>query len=490
MKKRKEEARDERVAASEAELDQVLGAPDVGVEPLEARKIVAIVGRPNVGKSTLFNRFVGRRHALVEDNPGVTRDRNYADVSWEGRAFTIVDTGGFEPASVEELPRLIAQQAQLAIDEAQVVLLVVDGREGLTAVDQEVAQLLRRAGKEPILVVNKIDGAKQDEEGALHDFYRLGLEKVFAVSAEHARGVDTLKDGVVEALGLAAPSGDQVVEGAQRSRLAPIDDALCRIAVVGRPNVGKSTLLNRLIGEERFVASGVAGTTTDSLDARITWRGKELLLTDTAGIRRKRSIAARLEQFSVMRALSSIERADIVILVIDANEPAVEQDARIAGLALEKGKALVVLVNKWDQVEGTHTHAEAEAELRRRLPWIGFAPVVFGSALTGEKVDKVLQQALRLFEQYKARLPTSALNSLLEQVSDEHPAPLYKGNRVRLYYVAQVGSRPPTFAFMTNRPEGVGDEYRRYITNQLRKAFGLSVPIRLLFKGKSKRVPR
>ncbi len=444
--------------------------------PNGPRPIVAIVGRPNVGKSTLFNRVVGHRLAIVEDVPGVTRDRNYADAEWEGRHFTAVDTGGFLPETEDELLRRVRDQARLAIDEAAAVVLVVDGLSGLTAADQEIASMLRKSGKPLVLAVNRIDSSRREEEEFFTDFYRLGVEATFAVSAEHGRGVSEMMDTLVKLLPQAAQEEE------------PEEGRPCRVAIVGRPNVGKSTLINRLLGEERFVASDLPGTTTDPLDARLEHRGQTFVLTDTAGIRRKRSIAAKLEQFSVMRALTTIDRADVVILVLDALEPAVDQDAKLAAVALEKGKAIVLFVNKWDCIESVQKGKEVKEELGIRLPFIDWAPVLYGSAKTGSHAFDVLRAAGELFEQQTSRVPTPQLNQFLGAVVDAHPAPLAPGGLpVRLYYIAQTGTRPPTFTIATNRPDFVVDSYRRFIINRMRESFGFKVPVRLIFHAKSKR---
>ncbi len=443
-----------------------------------ARPIVAIVGRPNVGKSTLFNRIAGKRLAIVQDVPGVTRDRNYADASWENRPFTIVDTGGFHPDTEDQLLKRVRDQARLAIDEAQAVILVVDGMGGLTAADQEMAALLRRSSKAVFVAVNKIDSVKREEEGFFTDFFRLGIEGTFAVSAEHARGISQLMDAVVATF----PKAETTAEHER-------EDDVCRVAIVGRPNVGKSSLINKLLGEERFVAADLPGTTTDPLDARLEVKGRKYILTDTAGLRRKRSIAQKVEQFSVMRALSTIDKADVVVLVLDATEFAVDQDARIAGVAVEKGRALVVFVNKWDLIEGSAKAAEFREELRIQMKFLNWAPVVFGSAKTGEHVTQVLAKAGEVWEHHRARLPTPQLNQFLEQVVDAHPAPMASGGYpVRLFYISQIGVRPPTFAVTCNRPESVPDDYKRFLVNRMRDAFGLKVPIVLLMKPKSKRL--
>jgi GTP-binding protein len=446
------------------------------------------VGRPNVGKSTLFNRLVGRRAAIVQDVPGVTRDRNYADLDWDGRALSVVDTGGFEPESRDQLIAQVRQQAQLAVDEAAAVILVVDGREGLTSVDRAVAELLRRAGKPLFVAVNKVDSARTEEEVELAEFYRLGFGEVHAISAEHGRGVGDLADAVVEKLALpqAAPVPEEEepreVEEAER----PKGDI--RLAIVGRPNVGKSTFVNALLGEERFVVSDVPGTTRDAIDSELTHKGRRFVVTDTAGIRRKASIAQTVEAYSVIRAMKAIDQAEVVACLLDATEAGVEQDARLLGLVVEKGKAMVVVVNKWDVAEReAATQDWYHKELVKRLPFVAFAPFAFVSAKEGRGVRRVLDLAARLVEQYRARFPTHQLNELLERLQEEHPAPLARGRPVKLYYVAQVAYAPPTFVIQCNRPEAIGDPYRRYVTNRFREAFGLEVPMRLVFKERKRR---
>ncbi len=454
------------------------------------RPVVALVGRPNVGKSTLFNRLAGRRVAIVQDVPGVTRDRNYADVEWDGRQLSVVDTGGFEPESRDRLLTQVRQQAQLAVEEAAAVVLVVDGRDGLTSIDRAVADMLRRAGGKRLFVaVNKVDTARTEEEVPLAEFYALGFGDVFPVSAEHGRGVSDLMDALIERLGLpeAPPrpeEAEEPVEVAESDR--PRGDI--RLAVVGRPNVGKSTFVNALLGEERFVVSDSPGTTRDSIDSLLVHRGQRFVVTDTAGIRRKRSIDVEVESFSVVRAMKAMDRAEVVACLLDATEAGVEQDARLLGLVAEKAKALVVVVNKWDlaEKEGA-TQDWYRKELVKRLPFVSWAPFLFTSAKEGRGVQKVLERAARLVEQYRARFPTPQLNELLEGIQDEHPAPIFRGHRVKLYYVAQVAYAPPTFVIQTNHPEGMTEHYRRYVENRLRDAFGLEVPMRLVFRERKRR---
>ena len=453
------------------------------------RPLVALVGRPNVGKSTLFNRLAGRRAAIVEDVPGVTRDRNYADAQWEGRDLSIVDTGGFEPQSRDQLIVQVRRQAQLAVEEAAAVVLVVDGREGLTSVDRAVAELLRRAGKPLFVAVNKVDSARTEEDIPLADFWALGFGEVHAVSAEHGRGVADLVDAIIEKLALpAAPpapeEADEPVEVSEDQR--PTGDI--RLAIVGRPNVGKSTFVNALLGAERFVVSDVPGTTRDSIDSLVEHKDRRFVVTDTAGIRRKRAISQTVEAFSVVRAMKAMDQAEVVACLLDATEAGVEQDARLLGLVVEKAKALVVVVNKWDiaEKEGA-TQDWYRKELLKRLPFVAFAPMLFVSAKEGRGVTKVLDRAARLVEQFRARFPTPQLNELLEAIQEEHPAPLAHGHPVKLYYVTQVAYAPPTFLIQCSRPEAIAEHYRRFVENRFREAFGLDVPMRLIFRERKRR---
>jgi GTP-binding protein len=454
------------------------------------RPLVALVGRPNVGKSTLFNRLAGRRIAIVEDIPGVTRDRNYADIEWDGFALSFVDTGGFEPESTDRLMQQVKQQAQLAVDEAQAVVLVVDAREGLTNVDEAVAAMLRRSGKPLFLAVNKVDSAANEGDLPIAEFHSLGFGDVHTVSAEHARGVAELLEAIITAVNaprVPPPLDDTVEELSEDPGEAPAGPI--RLAVVGRPNVGKSTFVNAMLGQDRFVVSDVPGTTRDSIDTEIEHRGRAFVVTDTAGIRRKRSIALKVEAYSVVRAMKSIDRAEVVACLLDATEAGSEQDARLLGLVAEKAKALICVVNKWDLAdrEGA-TQAWYREQLKKKLPFVAWAPLLFTTAKDGLGVGKVLDTATRLVEQYRARFPTPALNELLENAQDSHPAPISGGRRTKLYYVAQVGYAPPTFAIQCNRPEGVSDYYKRFIENRFRDAFGLQVPIRIIYKERRRRV--
>jgi GTP-binding protein len=449
------------------------------------KPMVAIVGRPNVGKSTLFNRLAGRRLALVEDVPGVTRDRHYADTEAGDRAFTLVDTGGFVPGEKDSLLQQVREQAQLAVEECDLTLFVTDGRAGLTAADEEVAAFLRKSGKPVLVVVNKLDTEAASLQALSAEFFRLGLGDVLPMSAEHGLGVPGLLEAIVDKLPPKTPEEDAE---------APPDDGAIRVAIIGRPNVGKSTMINAILKEKRVVASEVPGTTRDPIDSELEYKGRKLILTDTAGIRRKKSIAQRVEQFSVIAALKVIERSDVAVLIMDATEPAVDQDAKLAGITEEKGRALVIVVNKWDLIGADQRRQETFREgLKHSLKFVGYAPIVFTSALTGEKVQKVVDLAIEMAEQFRYRAPTPQLNRLLEHMVDANPAPIVSGKSLRLYYIAQVGTAPPSFALTCNYPERVPDMYKRYITNQIRKTFDLRVPLRLFFRerpGKAKRDAR
>ncbi len=441
------------------------------------RPLIAIVGRPNVGKSTMFNRLIRRKRAIVEDMPGVTRDRHYADVELEGRLVTVVDTGGFIPDEKHEDPmaRYIRQQAQAAVEEADLVLFVCDARTGPTNVDQEVAKYLRQSSKPVILVINKTDG-RADAEEMVADFHRFGLGRPFPVSAEHNEGFIDLLEFAIPKL---PPSDVEPVEAIED---VPDEDRAIRVAIVGRPNVGKSTLVNALLGEERVISSPVAGTTRDPIDSELEFMGRKFVLTDTAGIRRKSSITQRVEGFSVLGALRAAEDSDVAVLLIDATEPAVDQDRKIAALAEAKGRALIICVNKWDLVRGTSKEESFRAEVKWYLDWVDWAPMVFISAKTGEKVKKVLEIALELFQQQYFRAKTNQLNKIVEHVTSEHSLPIVGGKQLRIYYSAQVATAPLAFTMMVNQPKGIPDRYARYVIGYLRKAFHLKVPVRLFWR--------
>ncbi|OGP54041.1 MAG: ribosome biogenesis GTPase Der [Deltaproteobacteria bacterium RBG_13_52_11] len=434
------------------------------------RPIVAIVGRPNVGKSTLFNRLVGFRKAIVESIPGVTRDRNYAEVNRFERPFTLIDTGGFEPISQDGLLAQMAEQCRLAVEEADVIIFLLDGKEGLNPSDHEIAHLLRRRAKKVLYVINKIDGPKHEER--IYDFYALGVETLYPLSAQHNYGIDRLIEAVIDLL--ASPASEERRE-----------HGAIRIAVVGRPNAGKSSLINRILGYDRVIVHETPGTTRDAIDTPFSVGERSYVLVDTAGIRRKARISLRLEKYSVVEAIKSIERADVALLVLDAQEGAPEQDARIGGLIHDKGKGGIIVVNKWDLVGGEAATTAYTEKVRESLWFLDYAPLIFTSAVTGEGVDRIFEVVEGVAAERGNRIPTPRLNRWLQEVVESHAPPLYRKKRVKLSYITQVSTRPPTFAIFTNYPSGVKFSYRRYLNNRLREAFGFfGNPIRLIFRKK------
>ncbi len=438
------------------------------------KPLIAIIGRPNVGKSTLFNRVVGRRAAIVEDVAGVTRDRHYADAEWTGRSFALVDTGGFEPEAEDEVRAGITRQARLAVEAADAILLVVDAMDGITPGDTEVVRLLRRSGARVLVVANKVDSlSREHETSLLADIHGLGLP-TFPVSAEHGRGVGDLLDAALE--NLDAPSFADL----------PEEEEACRVAIVGRPNVGKSTLVNCLLGEERMLATELPGTTRDSVDAHLRYQGDTFILTDTAGIRRKKSVARSVERYSVLRAIRTIDSADIVVLMLDAEEPGVSQDERLAHLVLDRGRALILAVNKWDKIAKEGDAGEKLRQtVRERLPEAAHAPVLLVSALEGRRVFSILEKASKLKEVWSRRLPTPEVNDWLAETVSRTPPPIHKGRPVRLLYAAQIGSCPPHLSVTTSNPSGITHTYRRYLEKRMREDFGLAgVPIRFTFKAR------
>ena len=436
------------------------------------KPVIAIVGRPNVGKSTLFNRIAGGKKAIVWDEPGVTRDRNYADVEWEESGFTLIDTGGFEPVSKDRLFIQMREQCQLAMEEADVILFSMDGKEGLTPSDKEIANILRELNKPVFYVVNKIDGPKHEERAL--EFYGLGVETIYSISAEHGYGVKGLMDEVIKAL----PGSTETEWGRD----------VTKIAVVGRPNVGKSSLINRLLGYKRVLVDEAPGTTRDAIDTLLERDGRRYVLVDTAGIRRKSRISLRLEKYSIVEALRTIDRSDVALLLLDSREGATDQDARIGGFVHEKGKGCILAVNKWDLVEkDSQTMVQYERDMRESLKYLPYAPILFISALTGQRVSKVLDVVDRVSDQTKKRILTSPLNKYFGKWVEKFPPPLYKNRSVKLNYITQVSTAPPTFVIYTNKPEGIHFSYQRYLLNQMRETFGFEgVPVRLLFRKKGK----
>ena len=436
------------------------------------KPLVAIVGRPNVGKSTLFNRLIGHRVAIVEDTPGVTRDRIYQDAEWLNYAFTLIDTGGIEPANEDIIARQMRRQAELAIETADVIIFLVDGREGMTSADMDVADLLRRSNKPVVLAVNKVDAPKFEE--AMYEFYALGLGDPFTISASQGLGLGDLLDEIVKDF-----PKDIEETGSER----------VNIAVVGKPNIGKSSLVNALLGEERTIVSEIPGTTRDSIDTPFTRNGREYTLVDTAGIRRKRSVEDEsIERYSVIRSLAAIRRADVVLIVCDASQGLSEQDVRIAGYAHEEGKASVLIVNKWDLVEkDTHTMNAFQKSLGADLSFMSYVPMLFISAKSGQRVSKVLDLVDRSYEQSRRRIPTGQLNDTVSEAVTMNEPPSDKGRTLKIYYATQASVQPPTFIIFVNDTEIVHFSYERYLDNFFRKTFGFEgTPIRIFFRNKKK----
>ncbi|HKY60289.1 MAG TPA: ribosome biogenesis GTPase Der [Gemmatimonadota bacterium] len=441
--------------------------------------VVAIVGRPNVGKSTLFNRFLGARDAIVHDEPGVTRDRHAADAEWAGRRFTLVDTGGLIPESQEEIARRVNAQIYAAIEQADVCLLVVDGRSGVTPVDQEMAQLLRESGRPAILVVNKADNAAMGER-MRWEFFELGLGEPRPVSALSGIGSGDLLDAVVAVL---PPEAIDV----------PADPEEITITVIGKPNVGKSSFLNRVLGEERFIVSPVAGTTRDAIDTTFTWQGRKFRLVDTAGIRRHAALEEGLEYYTYLRAVRSLDRAQVAIVMLDASEPLSRQDLRILNLAEERRRGIVVCVNKWDLVEKDEkTAAGYEAAFRAQARSLAWAPIVTISAATGQRVTRALGVAEDVWKEWHKKVSTPEVNRVLHAATAKVQPPQSKGKRgakvVRVLYGYQAETGPPLFLFYANEPQAIPEHYRRYLENELRAALGFAgVPLRIFFRQSSSR---
>lgn len=424
------------------------------------KPIVAIVGRPNVGKSTLFNALAGERISIVKDYPGVTRDRIYADVNWLDRQFTMIDTGGIEPESKDMMLTYMREQAQIAIDTADVIVFLVDVRQGLVDADFKVADMLRRSGKPIVLTVNKVDSF-QKFEADVYEFYNLGLGDPFAVSSSGKLGFGELLDEIVKYFP-SAPEGEE-------------EDERPRIAIVGKPNVGKSSIVNRLLGENRVIVSAIAGTTRDAIDTTVVSHGKEYVFIDTAGLRRKSKIKEELEHFSIVRTVGAVERADVVVVVIDATEGVTEQDAKIAGIAHERGKGIIIAVNKWDAIEkDDKTIYRHRERIREILSFIPYAEILFISALSGQRIQKLFETIDVVIQNQNLRVATGVLNEIMmEAVSLQQP-PSDKGKRLKLYYITQVSVKPPTFVIFVNDKELMHFSYTRYIENKIREAFGFS----------------
>ncbi|MBC3515454.1 ribosome biogenesis GTPase Der [Neobittarella massiliensis] len=431
-----------------------------------AKPVVAVVGRPNVGKSTLFNKLIGRRLSIVEDTPGVTRDRIYSDCNWGGRTFMLVDTGGIEPQSDDIILSHIRRQAQLAISSADVIVLVTDLRDGVTATDQEVAAMLHKSGRPVVLCVNKCDSVGE-VPAELYEFYNLGLGDPIAVSSVHGHGTGDLLDAVV----------DQLPGSAEEDE----EDEAIKVAVIGKPNAGKSSLVNRILGEDRMIVSDIAGTTRDAVDSRVENQYGQFVFIDTAGIRRRSKVDESVEKYSVLRAFMAVDRADVAVVMIDATQGFTEQDSKVAGYAHEQGKACLIAVNKWDLIEkDTHTMQSFRKKLEQDFSFMSYAPILFISAKTGQRVDKLYETIVKVYANNSRRISTGVLNDILASATARVQPPTDKGKRLKIYYMTQASSNPPHFVCFVNDAELFHFSYQRYLENQIRDAYDLEgTPVRL-----------
>lgn len=435
---------------------------------------VAIVGRPNVGKSTLFNKLVGDRLSIVKDEPGVTRDRLYREMEWLGNKFLLVDTGGLEPRTQDFMMSKIKKQAQVAIDEADVIIFLVDGKAGITGLDEDVATILRKQDKKVIVAVNKIDNYMKEQEN-IFEFYGLGFEEVIGISGEHKTNLGDLLDAVVEKFD--NKSTKEISEGLS-------------IAILGRPNAGKSSLLNKLLNKERSIVSDIAGTTRDTIDSALKYDGEMYTLIDTAGIRRKSKVEDDIEYYSVLRAMKAIKRADVCVLMLDATELLTDQDKRIAGMIYDERKPIIIAINKWDLIEKNDNSVKEFKELvKADLSFLDYAPIVTISALTGKRTLNILEQAKFINEEYHKKVTTGMLNQILAEIVAQNPVPTRKGRAVKLNYGTQIGQAPPKFVFFANNPELIHFSYKRYIENKLREYFGFEgCPIDIVFNKKGDKI--
>jgi GTP-binding protein len=438
---------------------------------MQSKPVIAIVGRPNVGKSTLFNRIAGKQKAIVIDEPGATRDRNYMDCVWHDKAFTLIDTGGFEPITEERILIQMREQTNLAIEEADVIILLMDGKDGLTPTDLEIARQLRGRGKNVFYTANKVDGERHEE--LLTEFYRLGIDTFYPISAQHGLGVDELLARLTDGFPPATESKDDADE--------PI-----AVAIVGKPNVGKSSLINLISGSQRSIANPTPGTTRDAIDTTIKVHGRHYLLIDTAGIRRKNKISLTLEKYSVIQALKTINRCDIALVLIDAEEGMTEQDAKIVGLAYERGKACIMVVNKWDKIEKDNaTVGKFVEDIKDKIKFMDFAPILFISALTGQRAPKIFELINDVYSQYTKRVDTSPLNDLVERSVRRNPMARFQNRSMSISYATQTGIKPPTFIFFVPHAKGVHFSYERFLMNSIRTEFGFDkVPLKLIFRKK------
>ena len=437
-----------------------------------AKPLVAIIGRPNVGKSMLFNKLTGQRTSIVEDTPGVTRDRIYGDCEWCGRTFSLVDTGGIEPGTDSDMLKFMRRQAEIGIELADAIIMVTDVRSGVTAADEDVAVMLRKSGKPVALAVNKCDSVGPTNPD-VYEFYSLGIGDLFETSAVHGHGTGDLLDWVLANI----PDNDAEEE----------DDGIIKVAIVGKPNVGKSSLLNRILGEERVIVSNVAGTTRDAIDSYYENETGKYCFIDTAGMRRKSKVDDVIEKYSNMRSINAIDRSDVCLILVDANDGVTEQDTKIAGLVHEAGKAAIIVVNKWDAVadKETNTMRDMENDVRQGLSYMLYAPVVFLSALTGQRVDKLFQVIQEVYAQNTSRITTGALNSVLADATARVQPPTDKGRRLKIYYMTQASTKPPHFVIFCNDARLFHFSYQRYLENQIREVFGLKgTPVRITIRQK------
>lgn len=434
-----------------------------------SKPVVAIVGRPNVGKSTLFNALAGEKISIVKDTPGVTRDRIYADVTWLDKEFTMIDTGGIEPDSKDEILSQMREQAQIAIDTADVILFLTDVRQGLVDADSKVADMLRRSGKPVLLVVNKVDHFEKYMPD-VYEFYNLGIGDPIPVSAASRLGIGDLLD--------------QVMEHFPEHEAQEEEDDRPRVAIVGKPNVGKSSIINRLLGENRVIVSDVAGTTRDAIDTAIVHDGKEYVFIDTAGLRRKSRIKEELERYSIIRTVTAVERADVVLMVIDASEGVTEQDAKIAGIAHERGKGVILVVNKWDAIEkNDRTMREYESRIRQVISYMPYAEIMYVSAVTGQRLNRLYDMIDMVIANQTMRIATGVLNEIMTEAVAMQQPPSDKGKRLKLYYITQVSVKPPTFVIFVNDKELMHFSYTRYLENKIREAFGFrGTPLRFIIR--------
>lgn len=436
-------------------------------------KVFALVGRPNVGKSTLFNKFARKRIAIVNEKPGVTRDRNTAIIDYKGFHFVLVDTGGFEPKSTEAIPQKMKEQSQLAVEEADGIIFLLDRTSGWTPQDREIYEYLSRSNKPIYFAVNKVDSPKHEADS--YEFYESGASEIFTISGEHAVGVLDMLDRISEDF-------PEIRDTAEKH-----DDDILSISIVGRPNAGKSSLVNKLLGETKQIVDNTPGTTRDPIDNYLKYHKKDLRIIDTAGIRRKSRVSLLIDKYSMIAAIKCIERSDVTLLMIDATEGVVEQDARIASYILERGKALVIVVNKWDLVDkDSNTLEKMRDEIRDRMKFLEFAPIIFVSAKSGQRVPKILDQVFEVYEQFSKRVQTSDLNKIIQSVTARHYPPSKGAKKTKIFYSSQVSTQPPTFVISTNNPSAINTSYHRFIVGQLRYYFGFDgTPIKIFWRDKT-----